>query len=80
MTLCDVGSQQPRGAFWGEDGNILFAAQQTEVMRVFGLGGIPIPATELDRQNGDVTNRFAQFLPGGKAILFTASRDTLSVF
>ena len=63
VTLGDVGSG-PRGGFWGKDGNILFAAQQTPVMRVSSSGGTPVPATELDKGGSEVTNRFAQLLPG----------------
>src|SRR5262249_9622442 len=65
----------PRGGFWGDDGNILFAAQRSPLVRVSQLGGTPVPATELDKKEGEVTHRWAQLLPGGKAILFTASED-----
>jgi len=73
-TVCDVGAS-PRGGFWGDDGHILFATQRTPVMRVPSLGGTPTPATELDSKQGEATNRFAQLLPGRKAILFSASKD-----
>src|SRR5262249_44828785 len=75
VSLCDIGSSIPRGGFWGEDGNILFAAQLSPVMRVSSSGGTPVPTTELDKKSGEVTNRFPQLLPGGEAFLFTASRD-----
>jgi len=75
ITLCDVGSESPRGASWGEDGYILFATQRTPLMRVSQLGGTAAPATELNKQEGEVTNRFGQLLPGAKALLFTASKD-----
>jgi serine/threonine-protein kinase len=74
VALCDVGANV-RGGFWGEDGNILFSNQRTPLMRVPSSGGTPRPATELDKQKGEVTNRFAQLLPGGEAFLFTASKD-----
>jgi len=70
-----VGSAFPRRGSWGEDGNILFAAQQTPLMRVSSSGGTPVPATELDTAKREVTNRFGQLLPGGEAFLFTASED-----
>ena len=78
VQVCDVAAGNPRGAFWGEDGNILFAGQRTPVMRCPEIGGTATPATELDKQKGEVTNRFAQLLPGGKAFLFTASDDNNS--
>jgi len=74
VTLCDAVTNV-RGGFWGEDGNILFSNQRTPLLRVSSSGGTPHPATELDKQKGEVTNRFAQLLPGGEAFLFTASRD-----
>jgi Tol biopolymer transport system component len=74
VTLCDTGAN-PRMGFWGEDGNIFFANQQTPVMRVPATGGTPSPATQLDNQKGEVSNRGAQLLPGGEAILFEASKD-----
>ncbi len=74
ITLCDVGGTgNPRGGYWGEDENILFSTQRSPVMRVSSSGGTPTAATEL--ANGEVTNRFAQLLPGGDAFLFTASVD-----
>jgi Tol biopolymer transport system component len=71
VTVCDT-DPFPRGGSWGEDGNILFSAQRTPLLRVSALGGIPKPATTL---GDEVSNRFAQMLPGGQAFLFTASRD-----
>ena len=54
VTLSE-GAENLRGASWGEDGNILFSAQRTPLMRVPESGGKPAPATEL--RNGEVTNR-----------------------
>ena len=77
VTLCDVGgSGQPRGGYWGADENILFSTQRAPVMRVSSSGGTPAPATELAKD--EVTNRFAQLLPGNDAFLFTASHDNNS--
>jgi serine/threonine-protein kinase len=74
VTLCDVGgSGLPRGGYWGSDDNILFATQRSPVMRVSASGGTPQPATDLTKD--EVTNRFAQLLPGGEAFVFTASHD-----
>jgi serine/threonine protein kinase len=73
VTLCDANT--PRGGFWGEDQNILLEGQQTPVLRVSSSGGAPQPVTQLDKQNREVTHRLPQLLPGGEAILFSASRD-----
>ena len=74
VILCDTGAN-PRMGSWGEDGNIFFANQRTPVMRVPATGGTPSAATKLDNQNGEVSNRGAQLLPGGEAFLFEASKD-----
>ncbi len=75
-TVCETGENIRGGGFWGEDGNIYFANQQTPVMRVSASGGTPSPVMPL--QNGEVTNRAAQLLPGNEALLFEASADNNS--
>jgi serine/threonine protein kinase len=68
-----ANARNPRGGFWGEDGNILFAAEnRVGLSRISASGGTPHPATELDVKKGEISNRYPQFLPGGEAILFTA--------
>jgi Tol biopolymer transport system component len=74
VTLCVTGAN-PRGLFWGEDNNILFATQRSPLMRVPSSGGTPQPATELDTKKGEVAHRFAQLLPGGEAMIFTSTKD-----
>src|SRR5271165_2145830 len=60
-----------RGGTWGEDGNIIAALNITgDLSRIPSAGGPPTPGTDL--QNGEVTHRWPQILPGGKAVLFTA--------
>jgi len=69
VTLCTV--QALRGASWGDDGNIVFAAGATEgLSRVSSDGGTPVPLTKL--KDGERTHRWPQVLPGSKAVLFTA--------
>ncbi len=72
VILCDV--QDDRGGAWGEDGTIVFATSvRTALSRVFSGGGSPGPFSILDRQAGEVSHRWPQFLPGGKALLFTST-------
>jgi Tol biopolymer transport system component len=73
VTLCDAPS--PRGASWGGDGNI-FAALETRgvLSRVPSAGGTPVPVTTMNP--GETTHRWPQVLPGGQAILFTASTSS----
>ena len=70
ITLCDASSG--RGGSWGEDGNIIAALQGFSALsRIPSSGGAPTPVTELAQ--GEVTHRWPQILPGGKAVLFTVS-------
>ena len=41
--------------------------------KVSSAGGTPEPLTSLDKQASEVTQRWPQVLPGGKAVLFTSS-------
>jgi serine/threonine-protein kinase len=71
VTLCDA--PVARGAWWSEDGTIVFAAMNRGALsRVSDAGGKPEPATKLDAHRGESTHRWPQVLPGGKALLFTA--------
>ena len=69
ITLCNAIPGQ--GGSWGEDGNIVAALDGLSgLSRVPSSGGTPAPLTELGQ--GEVTHRWPQILPGGKAVLFTA--------
>ena len=72
VSLCDVPDD--RGGAWGEDGTIIFTpSPRAGFSRVSSGGGTPGPFSILDKQAGEVTHRWPQFLPGGKAVLFTSS-------
>ena len=65
---------EPRGAWWAEDGTIIYAPHfRRALMRVSSLGGEPRPLTTL--ANGEISHRFPQVLPGGRAVLFTVSTE-----
>jgi Tol biopolymer transport system component len=65
-----------RGGSWSEDGSIVFPKQfTTPLFRIPAAGGEPEPITHLDTARSDITHRWPQFLPGGKALLFTVSSD-----
>ena len=68
--LCDAPTS--RGASWGEDGNIILTPDvQTRLLRVPAAGGgVPTAITEFS--GGEISHRWPQILPGGKAVLFTA--------
>jgi Tol biopolymer transport system component len=72
-------SSNARGASWGEDGTIV-----AELVNTSGLvrvpdsgGGAAQPLTQL--KPGEATHRWPQFLPGGQAVVFTAS-NSISAF
>ncbi len=72
VTLAEASN--PRGGSWSEDGTIIAALANTgPLYRIPGSGGAPQPLTQL--QDGEVTHRWPQVLPGGKAVLFTASKN-----
>jgi eukaryotic-like serine/threonine-protein kinase len=72
VAVCDAANG--RGASWSEDGTIVFAPDlRAALLRVPAVGGTPLPLTKFDQQAGEVTQRWPQFLPGGKAVLFTSN-------
>jgi serine/threonine protein kinase len=60
-----------RGASWGEDDTIIASFGATGLYRIPSGGGAPAAVTEL--APGEITHRWPQILPGGKAVLFTSS-------
>jgi Tol biopolymer transport system component len=69
LTLGDAA--QPSGASWGSQGMIAFAPQNVAVLQQApDGGGTPQPLTHFEK--GEVSHRWPEFLPGGKAVLFAA--------
>jgi Tol biopolymer transport system component len=78
VTICDA--PYGRGASWSEDGTIVFAplpralpSARSTLSVVSSAGGAPRPLNILDQQSGEVTQRWPQWLPGGKVVLFTSA-------
>jgi len=70
LLLCPAPTA--RGASWGEAGNIVAALTQlSPLVSIPSTGGAPQRLTRLDA--GDIGHRWPQVLPGGRAVLFTAS-------
>jgi serine/threonine protein kinase/Tol biopolymer transport system component len=71
VTLADTNSV--RGGWWDESDQITFAALSVNapLLRVSASGG-PV-ATLTTLQPGELTHRWPQVLPGGKAVLYTAN-------
>ena len=78
LTLCPLS--RSRGATWLEDDTVVFAASPASgLSRVPAIGGEPQPLTTLDEAKKEMTHRWPQALPGGRAVLFT-SHDNSSTF
>ena len=74
LTLCDAPSL--RGASWGEDGAIIASLSfDSGLSRVPSSGGKPAQILALDKQRGEVRQRWPQILPGGKTVLFTSTKQ-----
>jgi len=69
IKLCD-GMSSGMGS-WGEDGTIVFAANEGNLSRVSASGGPCEPITKAEPGEG---HRFPQFLPSGQHVLFTIGR------
>jgi eukaryotic-like serine/threonine-protein kinase len=70
LTLGDASAL--RGASWGSQGIIAFAPSTASViLQVSDGGGASQPLTRLAK--GEVSHRWPEFLPGGKAVLFAAA-------
>jgi serine/threonine-protein kinase len=60
------------GATWGPDETIVFAKSDgTGLWTVPSAGGTPKALTILQKQKEEVSHRWPEFLPSGKAVLFT---------
>jgi eukaryotic-like serine/threonine-protein kinase len=70
LTLGDA--LQPRGASLGSQGTIAFAASwASTIQQVPDAGGTPQALTHFAK--GENSHRWPEFLPGGKAVLFSAA-------
>jgi serine/threonine-protein kinase len=68
-TICDA-PREGRGGTWSEDDTIVFAGISGGLKMVRPGGGPIEPLTQLDPP--EITHRWPQFLPRGKAVLFTS--------
>jgi eukaryotic-like serine/threonine-protein kinase len=74
LTLGDAAL--PRGASWGSQGTIALATNVSALQQVSDAGGTPQPLTRLEK--GDVSQRWPEFLPGGKAVLFAVGTSGIN--
>jgi hypothetical protein len=69
---------QRAGATWGEDGTIIFATTDTAsgLWRVSAAGGEATLLTKPNHERGENDHLWPEFLPGGRAVLFTLTPTT----
>jgi serine/threonine-protein kinase len=75
VTLCSIPAL--RGGWWADDGTITLTTSSDPggyVMRVSAAGGTPERLT--NPGENEITQRWSQMLPGGKAVLFMGSNTT----
>ena len=72
QTLCDAPNRTRRklgGSMTSTCGRRLCG-----ISKVSADGGTPVEVTTLDRAKGEISHRWPQVLPGGRALLFTCGR------
>jgi serine/threonine-protein kinase len=70
IALCDA--PQLRGASWGPDNTILFAADlEGGLSRISAAGGQAQTVTKVDPKSGQTSHRWPQILPDGKTAVFS---------
>jgi hypothetical protein len=75
VTLAEVGDTRVDGS-WGASGTILLEGTRGDSMiAVPATGGIPRPASRLDRAHGDLFHASPRFLPDGQHFLYVAFRQ-----
>ena len=71
----------PHGAAWAPDGSIIYAPNfGSGLMRVSAGGGPAQSLTTPNDKEGEVSHRWPQVLPGGKAVLFTIQLTTQTTY
>ncbi len=71
-----VSSGGMYGASWGPDDTIVFPIIDVSGLSIVSAqGGTPEVLTVVDREAGEFSHRWPQFLPGGQAILLTVGRS-----
>jgi DNA-binding beta-propeller fold protein YncE len=78
LTITRTDGEGPRGATWGPDGTIVYATNSptTGLLRVSAAGGDPTVLTKPNRERGESDHLWPEFLPGGRAALFTITAAT----
>jgi serine/threonine-protein kinase len=72
-TITTIDGRTSTGAAWGPDEAIIFATPNgsTGLQRVSASGGPTTVLTRPDNEHGEADHAFPEWLPGGRAVLFT---------
>jgi Tol biopolymer transport system component len=77
--VAEVGN--PYGATWGPDDEIIFTPLSYDGLhRVSANGGPVTVLTTPDRQRGEKSHRWPEFVPGARAVIFTTVKANISSF
>ena len=73
VELSRSDSARPGGATWADDGTVVFATtNRSSGLQIVSPGTtVPKILTTPDRQQGEADHLWPEFLPGGRAVLFT---------
>jgi serine/threonine-protein kinase len=80
QVVCNIGGQATRGIAWTADNTLLLGTLNNSILRVSADGGTPQPITVLDTAGGEISHRYPQMLPNGKAILYVAKLNNITTF
>jgi eukaryotic-like serine/threonine-protein kinase len=69
LPIAPVGGEM-LGATWGPDDTIIYANSQG-LWRVAAAGGTPVALRKPDQSHGEMSYAWPEFLPNGKAVLYT---------
>ena len=77
LALCDA-SGTPNGASWGPNDTIVYGTggASSSLYQVSASGGTPQLLSRADASKGEVSYRWPEFLPNGKAVLYTAGTSS----
>jgi eukaryotic-like serine/threonine-protein kinase len=77
-TITTIDGPTSNGATWGPDDTIIFGTSNgaTGLQRVSAAGGPTTVLTRPDAEHGEADHAFPEWLPGGRAVLFTITALT----
>ena len=71
LEICRADGALARGAAWGPDDKIVFAANTASgLLIVDAAGGTPVPLTTIDETVHERSHRWPDFLPDGRHVVF----------